>query len=309
MLVIHAPEEMQRWAEAQRAAGRRIGCVPTMGCLHEGHLSLVREAQRRADAVVLTLFVNPAQFGPHEDFARYPRTVEQDLALCRAAGVAAVFLPEAGALYRPDHSVYVVEEQLGKTLCGASRPGHFRGVCTIVAKLFHLTLPHVAVFGQKDYQQAAILRRMVRDLHFPVEIVVAPIVREPDGLAMSSRNRYLSADDRRRALGLSRALRLAQEALDRGETDAAALCRRLAARLADEFSLRVDYVAAMDADTLEPVSQLAPGVVIALAAFAGPTRLIDNAALAPASPPRGVPHGVGTHGTTGGPAAGDARNA
>ncbi len=269
---------MQRWALEQRATGRRIGCVPTMGCLHEGHLSLVRCALTRADRVVLTLFVNPTQFGPSEDFSRYPRTVERDIELCRAAGVHAVFLPQAIDMYAADHSVYITEERLGTGLCGASRPGHFRGVCTIVAKLFNLVLPHVAVFGQKDYQQAAIIRRLVRDLNFPVEIVVAPIVREPDGLALSSRNRYLSADERRRALGLSRALRSAQEALNAGQTDGAALCMRLREVLTAD-GLRVDYVAAIDPDTLEPIAQLRKGVVIALAAFAGQTRLIDNVAL------------------------------
>jgi pantoate--beta-alanine ligase len=270
---------MQRWAIEQRAGGCRIGCVPTMGCLHEGHLSLVKQAQPRADQVVVTIFVNPTQFGPNEDFSRYPRTVERDLELCRAAGVQAVFLPQAADLYPADHSVYVVEERLGDGLCGASRPGHFRGVCTIVAKLFNLTLPHVAVFGQKDFQQASIIRRMVRDLNFPVEIVVAPTLREADGLAMSSRNRLLSADERKRALGLSRALGLAQEACAAGETDAAATCLRLRDTLTSRYGLRVDYVAAVDGDTLAPAAKLRPGVVIALAAMAGNTRLIDNAML------------------------------
>lgn len=263
----------------QRAAGRRIGCVPTMGCLHEGHLSLVRQVQALAEQVVLTIFVNPAQFGPNEDFSRYPRTVDRDLDLCRTAGVNAVFLPQAADMYAADHSVYVVEERLGSSLCGAARPGHFRGVCTIVAKLFNLALPHVAIFGQKDYQQAAIIRRMVRDLHFPVEIVVAPIVREADGLALSSRNRYLSADERQRALGLSRALRLAQAACSAGETDAAPLCQRLRDTLAGTYGLRVDYVSAVDGETLNPAERLQPGVVIVLAAFAGNTRLIDNTVL------------------------------
>jgi len=279
MHLLKTPSDMQCWALEQRAGGCRIGCVPTMGCLHEGHLSLVKQAQARADQVVVTIFVNPTQFGPNEDFSRYPRTVERDLDLCRAAGVQAVFLPQAAALYPADHSVYVVEERLGGGLCGASRPGHFRGVCTIVAKLFNLTLPHVAVFGQKDFQQAAIIRRMVRDLNFPVEIVVAPTLREADGLAMSSRNRLLAADERNRALGLSRALHLAQEACAAGETDAAAICLRLRDTLTSQYGLRVDYVAAVDGDTLEPAATLRPGVVIALAAMAGNTRLIDNAVL------------------------------
>ena len=280
MNLIHTPSDMQRWAMEQRAAGRRIGCVPTMGCLHAGHLSLVKRAQALADQAVVTIFVNPAQFGPNEDFSRYPRTVERDLELCRAAGVQAVFLPQTADMYGADHSVYVIEERLGCGLCGAARPGHFQGVCTIVAKLFNLTLPHVAVFGQKDYQQAAIIRRMVRDLNFPVAIEIAPIVREADGLAMSSRNRYLSAEERQQALGLSGALRLAQAACATGETDATALCQRLRDLLSTTHGLRVDYVAAVHGDTLEPALRLQPGVVIALAAFAGKTRLIDNTVLA-----------------------------
>lgn len=279
MHIHYKPSDMQRWALEQRTAGRRIGCVPTMGCLHAGHLSLVKRAQTLADQVVATIFVNPTQFGPSEDFSRYPRTVEQDIELCRAAGAQAVFLPQTAEMYTADHSVYVVEERLGGSLCGAARPGHFRGVCTIVAKLFNLTLPHVAVFGQKDYQQAAIIRRMVRDLNFPVEIVVAPIVREPDGLALSSRNRYLSVDERQRALGLSRALRLAQEASTAGETDAVALCQHLHDTLANTYGLRVDYVSAVDGATLAPATRLQPGVVVAIAAFAGATRLIDNTVL------------------------------
>ena len=279
MHLIHTPSELQRWAMEQRAAGHRIGCVPTMGCLHAGHLSLVKQAQALADQVVLTIFVNPTQFGPNEDFSRYPRTVEHDLELCRNAGVQAVFLPQTADMYPDGHGVYVVEERLGNVLCGAARPGHFRGVCTIVAKLFNLALPHVAVFGQKDYQQVAIIRRMVRDLNFPVELVVAPIVREADGLALSSRNRYLSAEERQSALGLSHALRFAQETLTTGDTDAAALCQRLRVSLTDTHGLRVDYVAAVDGATLEPATRLQPGVVIALAAFAGKTRLIDNTVL------------------------------
>jgi pantoate--beta-alanine ligase len=276
MQLIHTPVDMQQWALAQRSRGIRLGCVPTMGCLHDGHMALVQQVQTRTDQVVVTIFVNPTQFGPHEDFHRYPRPLEDDLARCRAAGVTAVFLPQPAQMYAADHSVYVVEEQLGSGLCGAARPGHFRGVCTVVAKLFNLTLPHVAIFGQKDYQQAAIIRRMVRDLDFPVEVVVAPIVREPDGLALSSRNRYLSADERQRARGLSQALRLARAA---GETDATPVCQQLHHLLTTTYQLRVDYVATVDGQTLQPVTQLRPGVVIALAAFAGTTRLIDNTLL------------------------------
>jgi pantoate--beta-alanine ligase len=242
-------------------------------------MALVAAARARADQAIVTIFVNPTQFGPHEDFQRYPRPLEDDLARCRAAGVAAVFLPQPQQMYAADHSVYIVEEQLGNGLCGASRPGHFRGVCTVVAKLFNQTLPHVAIFGQKDYQQVAIIRRLVRDLDFPVEIVVAPVVREADGLALSSRNRYLSADERQCARGLSQALRLARSA--GADTEAASLCQRLHHLLTTTYRLRVDYVAAVDGATLAPVTHLRPGVVIALAAFAGTTRLIDNTVLGP----------------------------
>lgn len=279
MTVHPTPAEMQRWAQTERAGGLRIACVPTMGCLHEGHLSLVKQARLLADRTVLTLFVNPTQFGPNEDFNRYPRTVERDLQLCRDAGVDVVFLPQPAEMYLPTHSIYVDEDRLSRGLCGASRPGHFRGVCTVVAKLFNIVLPHVAVFGQKDYQQAAIIRRLARDLNFPVEIVVAPTVREADGLAMSSRNRNLSADERARALGLSAALRLAQDAFAAGETDAAAVCRRMSERMEKSFGLRVDYVSAVDGETLEPAARLRAGVVLAVAAYCGKTRLIDNAGL------------------------------
>ena len=287
MTVHHTPADMQRWALEQRAAGLRIGCVPTMGCLHEGHLSLVARAKRLADRTVLTLFVNPTQFGPNEDFNRYPRTVDRDLQLCRDAGVDAVFLPQSSEMYLPDHSMVVNEDRISRGLCGASRPGHFSGVCTVVAKLFNIVLPQVAVFGQKDYQQVAIIRRLVRDLNFPVEIVVAPTVRENDGLAMSSRNRNLSPDERARALGLSAALRLAQDAFAVGETDAAAVCRRMSDLMEKSFALRVDYVSAVDGDTLEAAARLHAGVVLAVAAFCGNTRLIDNAILG--DPSHGLP--------------------
>ena len=216
MLVFNEPQELQQWALQKRMAGTKIALVPTMGYLHEGHLSLIAEAKKHADLVVVSIFVNPVQFGPNEDFDKYPRDEKRDLERCEQAGAAAVFLPTPQNMYAPDASIYVVEEQLGKSLCGARRPGHFRGVCTVVSKLFNLAQPTVAVFGQKDYQQAMIIRRMVRDLNFPLEIVVAPIVREADGLAKSSRNVYLSADERQRALGLSRALKLAKETVAKG---------------------------------------------------------------------------------------------
>ncbi len=278
MRVIEKPVEMQAWAQETKRAGKRLGLVPTMGFLHEGHLSLVRLARERCDVVAMSLFVNPTQFGPNEDFSTYPRAVARDLELCRSAGVAAVFLPQPADMYAPDASVAVVEERLSLGLCGAARPGHFRGVCTVVAKLFNIALPDVAVFGQKDYQQVAVLRRMVRDLNFPVEIVMAPILRDPDGLAMSSRNTYLSAEDRRMGLGLSQALALAREAAAAGECDAAGMMARMRTHLEGK-GLRVDYTAIVDADTLEPAVTLARGQVALVAAYAGKTRLIDNAVL------------------------------
>lgn len=278
MLIFKTPEEMQGWARAQRKAGLRIGFVPTMGYLHAGHLSLVAEARRRSDAVAVSIFVNPVQFGPNEDFEKYPRDEARDLELCRGAGVAAVFLPAPAAMYAPDASVFVVEERLERGLCGARRPGHFRGVCTVVAKLFNLALPDVAVFGQKDFQQAAVIRRMVRDLNFPVEVVVAPTLREPDGLAMSSRNVYLAGDERQRALGLSRALAAAAEAVAAGPCDAEAVRRRMTEVL-ERHALRVDYAEVVNAETLEPVAQAARGDAALIAAYCGKTRLIDNRVL------------------------------
>ena len=278
MKIITTPRDMQSWSRQRLAAGERIACVPTMGYLHEGHLSLVRRARAAADRVVLTLFVNPTQFGPGEDYAVYPRDPARDQALCEAEGVDVLFMPAAADMYAPDASTAVVEEALSRRLCGASRPGHFRGVCTVVAKLFNCVRPDVAVFGQKDAQQALVIRRMVRDLDFPVEIVVAPIVREPDGLAKSSRNVRLSPAERAAALGLSRALGLAREALARGERDADAVRRRLERELAAS-GLRTDYVEFVDTRTLEPAPLLTPGVLVALAAFAGRTRLIDNCEL------------------------------
>ncbi len=278
MKIITSPTEMQSWSRNAMQAGARIGCVPTMGFLHEGHLSLVRRARQAADRVVLTLFVNPTQFGPGEDYAVYPRDPARDQALCEAEGVDAVFMPTAADMYAPDASVIIDETALSRGLCGASRPGHFRGVCTVVAKLFNCVLPHVAVFGQKDAQQALIIRRMVRDLNFPVEIIIAPIVREADGLAMSSRNVRLSPDERRSALALSRAIGMAQEACAAGRGDSETVRGEIERELTAS-GLRVDYVAIVNAEDLSPAPKLGSGVLVALAAFAGQTRLIDNCLL------------------------------
>ena len=278
MKIFKEPAQLQKWAEQRRQAGKCIALVPTMGYLHEGHLSLIAAAKKKgADEIVVSIFVNPIQFGPREDYARYPRDEKADLAKCRAAGATAVFFPTPGNMYAKNHSVFVDEKELGKSLCGARRPGHFRGVCTVVAKLFNLAKPHFAVFGQKDYQQQAIIRRMVRDLNFDVKIVVAPIVREKTGLALSSRNTYLSDEDRPKALVLSAALADLQRDVRR-EGDIEWSPRRIQiVRKFREAGLNVDYVEAVEAETLKPVDTLEKGNVVLLAVYCGGTRLIDNA--------------------------------
>jgi pantoate--beta-alanine ligase len=283
--VVTDPSAWQARCRADREAGARIVLVPTMGYLHAGHASLLREARRLADVggrrglAVASIFVNPAQFGPGEDLARYPRDLEGDLARCAEAGIDRVLAPSDPArIYLPGHETWVTVERASQGLCGASRPGHFRGVATIVAKLFHLTLPHVALFGEKDFQQLAVIRAMVRDLSFGIEIVGMPIVREPDGLALSSRNAYLSPEDRARALALSRALFAAQDAASRGERDAGALRARAVERLG-AAGARVDYVEIVHPETLAPLPRAEPGSVMLVAAFVGGTRLIDNVRL------------------------------
>jgi len=279
---------MQRLARNWRRAGVRVGLVPTMGYLHAGHLSLVRAARRRvgpAGMVVVSLFVNPTQFAANEDLARYPRDLARDRRLCRGAGVDVLFVPAASAMYpQPigeEFSTYVVEESLARGLEAVTRPTHFRGVTTVVAKLFNLVLPDVTVFGAKDYQQAAIVRRMVRDLNFPLKVIVVPTVRAPDGLALSSRNQYLSADERRQATVLFRAIQQARAAVReaRRPLPAARLKARLAAFIAREPAARVDYLECFDPATLRPVRTVARGTQVALAVWVGQTRLIDNARL------------------------------
>ena len=280
MKTFNDPKKLQRWAAAQRLAGKKIALVPTMGALHEGHLSLIAAAKKKgADEIVVSVFVNPTQFGPKEDYAQYPRDHKADAAKCRAAGATAIFFPTPENMYAPDHSVWMVEDgALSGSLCGARRPGHFRGVCTVVAKLFNLAHPNFAVFGHKDYQQATIIRRMVRDMNFDLEIVVAPIVREPSGLARSSRNAYLSDAERESALALSRALQKLKKLAAEGPRPWKALQRETWIAL-DRAGLRTDYVEAVNADTLAPVRKLDKGVVVLLAAYAGKTRLIDNAVM------------------------------
>lgn len=275
MKIIRTVAEMQRTSQAWKREGRRVGMVPTMGYLHEGHISLVRIAKKAADACVVSIFVNPTQFGPAEDLARYPRDFERDCRLCREAGVDAVFAPEPSEMYAPDYSTWVVEEALTGPLCGEKRPGHFRGVTSVVAKLFNAALPDVAVFGQKDAQQALVLTRMVRDLNFPVEMVVAPIVREADGLAMSSRNVYLTPDERGRALSISCGLNLAAAEFAKGVRESAALCSLVRGGI-EAAGGRVDYVELRSRESLAPLEKADAPALIAVAAFFGRTRLIDN---------------------------------
>ncbi len=277
---------MQRLARQWQSTGTRVGFVPTMGYLHAGHLSLVREARRRVGKdgrVVVSIYVNPTQFAPTEDLAKYPRDLKRDLQLCRAAGVNAVFAPTDAGMYPGQaegrYSTYVVEERLARVMEGAARPIHFRGVTTVVSKLFHLVQPDVAVFGQKDYQQAAIIRRMVADLNFPLQIIVAPTHREADGLAMSSRNKFLNAEERAQAVILFHALQAAQAAVARKPVPAT----RLKADLKEFFTAaplaRPDYVEFFDPETLQPVRTVKRGTHMALAVYLGKTRLIDNARL------------------------------
>jgi pantoate--beta-alanine ligase len=258
-----------------------VGFVPTMGALHAGHCSLMQAARKRCAVAVASIFVNPTQFGPNEDFSRYPRTLEEDCRMLEAEGMDLVFTPSADTMYPQGASTFVEVAGLSDRLDGASRPGHFRGVATVVAKLFHIVQPDLAFFGQKDAAQLAVLRKMVRDLNLPVEIVGCPTVREPDGLAMSSRNRYLSNVDRQQALSLHRALEVARTLAANGEHRAATLLEAMNGSLQQEPGVRVDYVAVVDPDTLLPLEDVKSGALLAIAAYIGTTRLIDNILLPP----------------------------
>jgi pantoate--beta-alanine ligase len=264
-----------------REDDKRLGLVPTMGALHEGHLSLIRAAKAQCDAVAVSIFVNPTQFGPTEDLARYPRRFEHDCELLKKEGADLVFAPSAEEMYPKGEVTWVTVEGLSEKLDGRSRPGHFRGVTTVVAKLFHIIAPDAAFFGQKDAAQVAIIRRMVRDLNFPVEIVVCPIMREPDGLAMSSRNAYLNPDERQRALVLQRSLQLVEKEFRVGERAAARLVAGAKQVIADESQVRLDYFEIVDPDTLDPCDQISGPALVAVAAYVGSTRLIDNTVLNP----------------------------
>jgi len=281
MKIIREIDEMHAASRAARMGGLSIGFVPTMGALHEGHLSLVRRARTHATLIVVSIFVNPLQFGPGEDFARYPRNLEADCALLEPEGVEVVFAPTAEQMYPPDANTVVYVEGLSERLDGRSRPGHFRGVSTVVAKLFHIVDPDCAVFGQKDAAQVAVLRRMVRDLNMPIDLVVAPIARDAEGLALSSRNAYLRPEERRQALVLYRALRRVEELAGAGETNSERLRSAALYVLADEPAAVLDYLEIVDPDTLLPVSSVAQGALVAVAANFGNTRLIDNVLLPP----------------------------
>ncbi len=282
MVTIDQPAQMRAWASQEKRAGRRIGLVPTMGYLHEGHLSLVRLARQNADVCVASLFVNPLQFGANEDLDRYPSDAEGDRAKLESESVDVLYAPTAEAMYAPGYQTRVSVNEVTKRLCGAGRPGHFNGVTTVVSKLFHAVCPDVAVFGEKDYQQLATIRRMVRDLDWGIEIVGGPIVREADGLAMSSRNAYLSEDEREAALALSRSLGEARRAYRSGERGGEALLEKVRSVLTAEPLLEVEYAELVDPETFDPVSEVGEGALLALAVHVGKTRLIDNALLAAA---------------------------
>jgi pantoate--beta-alanine ligase len=276
--IVHDIKEMQRLSDSVRVSGKRIGLVPTMGALHEGHLSLIRLARERADFVATSVFVNPTQFGQGEDFDRYPRDLDSDARKAFAAGSDLVFAPAKADMYEHGYSTFVHVGRLPERLEGASRPGHFRGVATVVTKLLNITKPHVAVFGQKDAQQVAVIRKMVRDLNMDVDIIVGPTVREQDGLAMSSRNAYLTPEQRREATVLYRALQYAQLQIAGGAREAARIIDEMQKMIRTESSGVVDYVSIADAETLEEVGGIPPGrpLLISLAVRFGTTRLIDN---------------------------------
>ncbi len=281
METITSVRQMQSSALALRQQGRRIAFVPTMGSLHEGHLKLVDEAKRQGDTVVLSIFVNPTQFGPAEDFSKYPRDLKRDSELAAKRGVDLLFTPEPGEMYPPGSQTFVVVTELTRGLCSASRPGHFRGVGTVVAGLFLIVQPHAAIFGEKDYQQLQVIRRMVSDLHFPIEVVGVPTVRETDGLAMSSRTAYLSPEERREALQLYRSLQRAQESFGQGERKTQPIIREVEQVLRLLPDIRIEYVEMVDAETLQALEAIERPARLMLAVHLGGTRLIDNVPLIP----------------------------
>ncbi|HKT87330.1 MAG TPA: pantoate--beta-alanine ligase [Candidatus Sulfotelmatobacter sp.] len=281
MKIFKTIDEMRSASREARRAGKRLGIVPTMGALHEGHLSLVRAARAASDIVAVSIFVNPTQFGPTEDLAKYPRSFERDCELLDREGVNFIFAPSVEEMYPAGVVTWVTVEELSGKLDGRSRPGHFRGVTTVVSKLFHIAEPDAAFFGQKDAAQVAVIRRMVRDQNFGVEITVCPIVREPDGLAMSSRNAYLNAEQRKQALILHRSLMRIEELARKGESSAGRLIAAAREEFATEPDVRLDYFEIVNPETLDPLKNLSNGALVAVAAYVGTTRLIDNLLLTP----------------------------
>ncbi|MGC1185786.1 MAG: pantoate--beta-alanine ligase [Candidatus Acidiferrales bacterium] len=279
MKILETAAAMLSASRQARRYGKRLGFVPTMGALHEGHLSLVRAARKRCDAVAVSIFVNPTQFAPHEDFSIYPHDLERDRALLENEHVDFLFAPAASEIYPGGSATWVSVDALADRLCGKSRPGHFRAVATVVAKLFHIVEPDIAVFGQKDAVQVAVIRRMIRDLNFPIELEACPIVREPDGLAMSSRNAYLASGERRQALVLRRSLLEVERQFDAGERDSATLIAAATKIFAAESEVRLDYFEIVDPATLIPLPEITNQALVAVAAHVGATRLIDNITL------------------------------
>lgn len=276
-MIIETVKELREYLAGQRAAGKTVGLVPTMGFLHEGHLSLIREAKAENDVVVVSDFVNPTQFGPNEDFESYPRNIERDTELALSAGADVIFYPSVSEMYPPESSTYVeVEGNITRVLCGASRPTHFRGVTTVVNKLFNIVEPDKAYFGQKDAQQVAVLTKMVKDLHMDIELIICPIVREPDGLAMSSRNTYLSAEERKQAVILNQALKKAKNAFANGEKDVVKLTEIITDKINEMPLAVIDYVSILDFPSLKPIITIEKDALGAVAVKFGKTRLIDN---------------------------------
>ena len=276
MEVIRAIKEMKEFSSRARRAGKTIAFVPTMGYFHDGHLSLMRGGRKQGDLLVVSLFVNPTQFGPNEDFKNYPRDFERDGKMAEEVGVDVLFVPEAMEMYPPDHQTVVRVEKVTQNLCGKSRPTHFQGVTTVVMMLFEIVMPHVAIFGEKDYQQLVTIQQMAKDLHMSVEVVGMPTVREADGLAMSSRNTNLLPEERKAALSLNRSLQKARELLQKGERNADRIINEVRGILQSEPLVRIDYAQICDAYTLKDVGRIEGDVVVALAAYLGKTRLIDN---------------------------------
>ncbi|WP_028843780.1 pantoate--beta-alanine ligase [Pseudothermotoga elfii] len=278
MVVVKNIDEMKKICRELRKE-KTIGFVPTMGYLHEGHLSLVRRSKKENDITVVSIFVNPTQFGPNEDYNSYPRNLNRDASLLEKEDVDYVFVPEIEQMYPKDYSTYINEESLSRHLCGRSRPGHFRGVCTVVTKLFNIVKPNRAYFGQKDAQQFRVIRRMVRDLNMDVEVIECPIVREPDGLAMSSRNIYLSTEERNQALALNRSLKIAENLYRSGEKNTERMKEKIVQYLSSFDKIKIDYVEIVSEETLEPVEKIEGKVIVAIAAWVGKARLIDNTIL------------------------------